>query len=270
MSQDTPREALARQQFEADAAPMGFDLIRQSIAVPEPWAEYADENTGHRWGGWLAAFDRARAAIGAVPAVPVGSILKAHLTDKRATPWCKEILMYSPDNQGDSPENRVMLYVSPPQAPRRTAVSSPASTLTADRARQLLIYARKVDLPERVVDALVAEVGLSTYHPDGDLMPALQTFAQAVKREVLARLPSALASPPQAPQHFAPGGGPVGDHNGEKAAKDRPLLEQALEALELAEGDRLLFRNTNPPLPPIANAIAALREHLATPQGEQQ
>jgi hypothetical protein len=70
MSQDkdTPREALARLQFEADAAPMGFDLTRQSIAVPEPWAEYADESTGHRWGGWLAAFDRA--AIADVPAVP--------------------------------------------------------------------------------------------------------------------------------------------------------------------------------------------------------
>ena len=44
-----------RDAFEADAAPMGFDLTRQSIAVPEPWAEYVDSDTGHRWAGWQAA-----------------------------------------------------------------------------------------------------------------------------------------------------------------------------------------------------------------------
>lgn len=47
-------ESTERAAFEADAAPMGFDLTRQSIAVPEPWAEYGDEHTGHRWAGWLA------------------------------------------------------------------------------------------------------------------------------------------------------------------------------------------------------------------------
>ena len=49
MTQEQERVA-----FEADAAPMGFDLTRQSIAVSEPWTEYADENTGHRWAGWQA------------------------------------------------------------------------------------------------------------------------------------------------------------------------------------------------------------------------
>lgn len=44
-----------RAAFEADAGPMGFDLRRQSIAVPEPWAEYVDLDTGHRWAGWQAA-----------------------------------------------------------------------------------------------------------------------------------------------------------------------------------------------------------------------
>lgn len=44
-----------RAQFEADAEPMGFDLTRQNLPVPEPWSEYADENTGHRWAGWQAA-----------------------------------------------------------------------------------------------------------------------------------------------------------------------------------------------------------------------
>ena len=44
-----------RAAFEADAGPMGFDMRRQEIAVPEPWAEYVDLDTGHRWAGWQAA-----------------------------------------------------------------------------------------------------------------------------------------------------------------------------------------------------------------------
>lgn len=46
---------------------------------------------------------------------PVGQVLKAHL-HHGAGPWCKEILLYSPDNKGDSPENRVMLYTGAPPA----------------------------------------------------------------------------------------------------------------------------------------------------------
>ncbi|MET3371977.1 hypothetical protein ABIC89_001018 [Variovorax boronicumulans] len=52
--QINPRLEDERAAFEADAAPMGFDLKRLSCLAPEPWSEYADESTGHRWGGWLA------------------------------------------------------------------------------------------------------------------------------------------------------------------------------------------------------------------------
>ena len=45
------------------------------------------------------------------PARPVGSIHRAHLKPQDS-PWCKELLMYSPDNQGDSPGHRVMLYTA--------------------------------------------------------------------------------------------------------------------------------------------------------------
>lgn len=44
--------------FEADAESYGFDLARSAAAENpggEPWSEYADPATGHRWGGWLAA-----------------------------------------------------------------------------------------------------------------------------------------------------------------------------------------------------------------------
>ena len=43
-----------RDGFEADAGPYGFDLTRQETVAPEPWAEYRDEASGHRWAGWLA------------------------------------------------------------------------------------------------------------------------------------------------------------------------------------------------------------------------
>lgn len=54
---DTLREA-----FEAQAGPMGFDLTRQYIAVPEPWAEYVDEQTGYFWAGWQAGAQHEREA----------------------------------------------------------------------------------------------------------------------------------------------------------------------------------------------------------------
>ena len=52
-----PERDVQRVHFEADAAPMGFDLTRSRAGQisAEPWAEYADDATGHRWGGWLAA-----------------------------------------------------------------------------------------------------------------------------------------------------------------------------------------------------------------------
>lgn len=59
----------SRAEFEADAEPMGFDLTRISLPVPEPWSEYADENTGHRWGGWLAATQRQQERIAYVEKV---------------------------------------------------------------------------------------------------------------------------------------------------------------------------------------------------------
>lgn len=48
-----------RARFEADAAAYGFDLTRYECAAPEPWSEYADPATGHRWAGWLAGAEQA-------------------------------------------------------------------------------------------------------------------------------------------------------------------------------------------------------------------
>ena len=87
----------------------------------EAWfAEKADTGYVQRvksialW-AWQAAIahERERCAELAKPqGEPVGSIMKGH-TKQRAGPWCKEILLYSPDNTGDSPENRVMVYTHP-------------------------------------------------------------------------------------------------------------------------------------------------------------
>jgi len=43
-----------RAAFEADAVPYGFSIERMTSASPEPWMEYAEQVTGHRWAGWLA------------------------------------------------------------------------------------------------------------------------------------------------------------------------------------------------------------------------
>ena len=67
----------ARAAFEADAKKYGFDLMRYRCAAPEPWSQYANEATGHRWGGWLAAI----AAMGA----PSNAISRAQIVlDKTA------------------------------------------------------------------------------------------------------------------------------------------------------------------------------------------
>lgn len=44
-----------RRHFEADAAPYGFDLTRDNNTTGEPWCDYRDHDTGHRWAGWLAS-----------------------------------------------------------------------------------------------------------------------------------------------------------------------------------------------------------------------
>ena len=56
---DTMTNEQIRADFEAHAEPMGFDLTRQYLAVPEPWAEYANEQTGYFWAGYQAATEKA-------------------------------------------------------------------------------------------------------------------------------------------------------------------------------------------------------------------
>lgn len=53
----TPDEKeLLRLSFERDAIVLGFDVTRLYIdTIVEPWSEYVDSATGHRWAGWLAA-----------------------------------------------------------------------------------------------------------------------------------------------------------------------------------------------------------------------
>lgn len=49
-------EAEEREAFEADAGPLGFDLTREERSLSgEPWTDYRNPETGHRWAGWLAA-----------------------------------------------------------------------------------------------------------------------------------------------------------------------------------------------------------------------
>lgn len=51
---------MSREKFEAIYEPMGFDMTRMYIAVPEPWSQYKDEKTGYAWAGWLAGRESMR------------------------------------------------------------------------------------------------------------------------------------------------------------------------------------------------------------------
>lgn len=53
--EENVRREEERDAFETDAEQYGFDLTRCYCAVPEPWSEYENDATGHRWPGWLAA-----------------------------------------------------------------------------------------------------------------------------------------------------------------------------------------------------------------------
>lgn len=56
--QPTPPDIEAeRKKFEADAMPYGFSLERATNLTGEPWCDYEDGPTGHRWAGWLACLD---------------------------------------------------------------------------------------------------------------------------------------------------------------------------------------------------------------------
>lgn len=43
-----------RKEFEYDAERYGFDITRSGWATSEPWSEYVNLETGHRWAGWRA------------------------------------------------------------------------------------------------------------------------------------------------------------------------------------------------------------------------
>jgi hypothetical protein len=76
----------------------------QQEGAPDDWQDAPPKNVGH--------YPMTK-PVGEV-LIPVGSIHRAHLKPQDG-PWCKELLMYSPDNQGDTPDSRVMLYAAAPQ-----------------------------------------------------------------------------------------------------------------------------------------------------------
>ena len=69
-----------RERFEADAGPYGFDLTRCKVSLSgEPWTEYRDSGTGHRWAGWLAAHEPHQ--------LPQGATLSPPSTAQKPVAW---------------------------------------------------------------------------------------------------------------------------------------------------------------------------------------
>ena len=89
-----------RAAFEADAAAYEFDLTRDNGAssiTAEPWSEYLDHATGHRWAGWLAA----RSAIPAVTAQPL--VWELHGKNDFADKYCGFYISHAPDDDAEEP-----------------------------------------------------------------------------------------------------------------------------------------------------------------------
>ena len=107
--------------------PGGSEDTRTTLRVVEQGEanEYALVSNGGTWvaavrmqGEWMPQRQqevlRAFAAAMGEEAVPVGSIHRTHLRQQipGGKPWCRDALLYSPDNNADGPENRVMLYTA--------------------------------------------------------------------------------------------------------------------------------------------------------------
>ena len=94
--------------FEADAELMGFDLTRCENIGVEPWADYANSDTGHRWGGWLGA------ALRSMPAEPYAYAV--YFPDQPT-----EELVHDLDELCEDMTNRehtiTPLFATPPTAP---------------------------------------------------------------------------------------------------------------------------------------------------------
>jgi len=66
-------------------------------------------------GDEIASLRTENARLKRLELVPVGSILPQCFREQKE-PWCREVLLYSPSNSGDTPSNRTLLYaaMSPP------------------------------------------------------------------------------------------------------------------------------------------------------------
>lgn len=70
-----------------------------------------------------------------------------------------------------------------------------AAPAPSDASPAALTVNDATQLPERVIDCLIHEADVSTYHPDGDQLNKLHRFAECVRHEVLARIPRGGLAP---------------------------------------------------------------------------
>lgn len=67
---------------------------------------------------------------------PVCSIHKNHLKDNPEH-WCKEVLLYSPNNPDYHPESRVHLYTKPALTPENKLITEALKSIVEERQRQV-------------------------------------------------------------------------------------------------------------------------------------
>ena len=155
--------------------------------------------------GWCATWDHQRqryddvsmddlfvlwqAARKPAPAEPVAFTLPQNIQEQNG-PWCREALLYSPDNQGDSPEKRVPLYLAAPRAENPVLPVAPDGWVL---------------VPRQVVQdvcTLAHNYSLNAIAPDYYHGVERDAFANAYKRcgSDLAKIRAALAALPSSPE----------------------------------------------------------------------
>lgn len=123
--QDPNSDSARLARMRRECSPVHPDVVAARRADDERQQADRDQATREDERQRLIAAGWKQPGIEEVRAVCVGSIHKAHLKPKPG-PWCREVLLYSPDSPRDQLQDRVMLY---------TAGSLPDALLYAESDR---------------------------------------------------------------------------------------------------------------------------------------
>lgn len=109
--QDPNSDSARLARMRRECSPVHPDVVAARRADDERQQADRDQATREDERQRLIAAGWKQPGIEEVRAMPVGSIHKDYLKPE-AGPWCRQLLLYSPDNNSDNSRGRVMLYTA--------------------------------------------------------------------------------------------------------------------------------------------------------------